>query len=349
MKDYNIIAFDAQYFLHRNFAALKSRTAYNMVSYLPSEVKTEKLGNDGYVIVRYDFTSMTLVKHFVWTICKFIRDSFSCNKIILLWDKPPYHKTRLLNDYKGTRVHHSKELLDEWDVESDPIGYLQELEDYKYELIKQEAKYFIINNLDKIGMPSIIHEGYEADDLAWMFGQIIDNEEVEQKSAICSVDSDWQYWIGNNVDFLNFNKSEVWTIDDVNDDCEGLIKKLDLSLIEAKQIMDSTFYGHNDLKRTTDCTWKDFEQLVTTIRDKDYSLITDKETFDKNMKSFEIWNYPDFQMVNDKISTAINSDRSYLTLDDWITFHNKYGLDITNSYYSNYVKLMSSDETVEEG
>jgi hypothetical protein len=121
-KDYNYIAFDAQYFLQRNFEALKSRTAMPTV-----EVLTEAEGDSttGYVINAFNFDAQDLVKQFFWTIVKLIRDSYSCNKIILLWDKSPYHKMKILGDYKGSRNHHGQEVLDEWDIDKDPEGYLQ--------------------------------------------------------------------------------------------------------------------------------------------------------------------------------------------------------------------------------
>lgn len=328
-KDYKYIAFDAQYFLHRNFAALKSRTAYDMASYLTKEEGDPTIGH---IITKYEFTDMDLVKQFFWTIAKFIREQYTCSKIILLWDKPPYHKTKILPDYKGSRIHHCQELLDEWDIEKDPIGYLQEKEEYRVEKIKSSAKYYIINKLKDYGMISVIEDGYEADDLAWIFSHLDEIENSDQKSAICSVDSDWHYWISKNVDYLHFNNGEVWTYDDVENDCDRLPEKLGLSIFEAKKYMDSLFYSHNDLKQVTNCGWSDFERLVTEIRNGDYHEILDKDTYDKNMKSFEIDGYPEYDKAVIDLTNSLHNG-ILMGVDDFCKEAARSGLNVSRSYY----------------
>lgn len=349
-KDYQYIAFDAQYFLHRNFAALKGRTGYEITSTLED---SEGDSNVSYIITKYNFTTQDLVKQFFWTIAKIVRDSFSCNKIILLWDKPPYHKTTLLPDFKGTRTHHCQELLDDWDIESDPQGYLQEKEDYRIELIKLKAKYWIINNLNKLGMVSVIYDGYEADDLAYLFSHSDSILKSNLKSAICSADNDWLYWISNNVDWINSNKLEAWTYQDAVDECEGMTEKLGIDIFTLKQWMDSTFYSHNDLQRTTNLGWNQFEQLYSEVTNGDYTHITDLDRFRLNMKSFEILNYPEANSVKTLIETALH--QGYRGDMDVFKSLQKDGFSVSESYITNYLNTITDSyykmcpETVQQG
>lgn len=335
MKDYDIIAFDAQYFLYRNMCALQSRTGYSVVDCLKNHI--EGGSDDGYVITTYNFDEHDLVKQFFWTIVKLVRDSFSCNKILLFWDKPPYHKTKILPDFKGTRTHHSQELLDEWDIDNDPLGYLQEIENYRCHKILSASKYWIINELDKFGMPSVIVDGFEADDLAVVFSKIYSQSGPNIKSAICSSDSDWMYWIDQAVDFISFNKKEAWTYQDVLDECEGVPQKLGISVFEIKKWMDSTFYSHNDLKRTTNLGWKEFPQLVEEVRSGDFSNITDKVVFEKNMKSFDIESYDNYSDAVDSIISVITNPVK-LSTDTFYYLKNK-GFKVSKSYCDSYIKL----------
>jgi len=342
--DYNIIAFDAQYFLVKNFSALKSRSYHEEVRFLdPSEGDN----SIGHIICIYDFDYQDLVKQFFWTIAKEIREWFTCHKVLLLWDYPKYHKTELLPDYKSNRVHICKEALDDINAESDPEAYLQMKEDIRIEDIKNQAKWWIINNLNSFGMISVIHKGYEADDLACIFSRdTFGSMGPVGKNAICSIDNDWLYWITEDVDFIKAPKNssgdyEVWTYQDAVDECEGMTDKLGIDIFTLKMYMDSTFYSHNDLMKTSTLGWKDFEQLYNEIQNKDYSHITDVDRLNKNLKSFEIWNYPDFELVCLEVSTAIAKGK----LGTIITYADlkSKGFKVSQKYAENYLTTLSSE------
>lgn len=337
-KDFNYIAFDAQYILHRNFEALKSRTRMDMVASL-----TEDEGDStvGYVISKYDFSAHDLVKQFFWSIVKMTRDSFSCNKILLLWDKSPYHKQTLLPDYKGTRHYTSQEKLDEWDILEDPEGYLQEKENHRADRLKSEAKYWIIDFLDEFGMVSVMHRGYEADDLAYIFSHLPEILDSELPSAICSADNDWYYWISPNTKWISFNAKQAWGYQDAIDECEGMSEKLGMTVFQLKQWMDSTFFSHNDLQRTTDLGWPDFERLYTEVNEGNYENITDKERLHLNLKSFEIWDYPDYEEVVKKLRTALTSGKKGdLEKYEELT---KLGFSVSKNYVSRFLDLISEE------
>lgn len=338
MKDYEYIVFDAQYILVRNFSALMSRTKIPEIRYLKP---TEGNASIGHVIDNWDFTVNSLVKQFFWSIVKVIRDNYSCNKVILLWDSAPYHRSSILSDFKGDRIHHSAELLEEWDIENDPQGYLQEQARIEVEKKKLAAKFWIINNLQDFGMYSVIQPGYEADDLAYMFTHLdIFQDKCNLKSAICSADSDWMYWISNNFDFINFNKMEPWTVDDVIGECSGYPTELGMDLFETKCYSDSLFLSHNGLQRTTNRTWSSFKDIVTHIKNGDYSDLTDVERFKLNMKSFEIWNFPGYDEALSELRAALNKGKlngvSYDTLSS-------RGFEVSRSYCETYQSLLNPD------
>lgn len=333
-KDYKCIAFDAQYFLFRNNAALQSRTCIPTVATLNDDEGDSSIG---YIINKYDYTYQALVKQFFWTIGKFIRDKFSTDKILLLWDEPPYHKSKILPDFKGSRIHHCQETLDNWDVENDPQGYLQEKEDYRCHLIMQQAKYWIINNLSKLGFNSVIVPGFEADDLAYVFSNVWSENTLNDKSAICSADSDWMYWIGERTDFLSFNKAEVWTEEDVDKDWGGMITDMGISVFELKKWADSTFYSHNDLQRTSNINWKQLPKLYSEVKSGDYSLINDVERFKLNMQSFEIEKYPNFKDAVNMIFHAFERDGNEC-INNWDAVHalRKDGFQVSDNYIENF-------------
>lgn len=335
--NYNIMAIDAQYYLFRNLCALKSRTAFDTVDVLDPR---EGDASVGYVITKYDFTAQDLIKQFIYTIVSFIRDQYSCKKFILLWDTPAYHKLRYVPDFKDGRHHYCQQTLDEWDIKSDPEGYLQEKEDYRIDQIKSEAKWWIINNLKDFGMPSAWANGFEADDLAYIFSHNPDINSGSSKSAIVSADSDWLYWCSSNVDWIQYNprkKCDIWTYKDGMSDGEGKYEKLNLSLFEAKMWMDSTFYSHNDLKPTTSCGWNDFEDLVNTARSGDYSMYSDPDRLHRNLNSFKIWDYPNIMEAMDRIISAVN--KSALNSELYEVLKSR-GLNISPSYAQGFVNMM---------
>lgn len=312
----------------KHFSAYKSRseTEMNMVINYPESVE------GSYKVPGYTFDSKDIVQSLVWSFAKIAREHVDCDRCILLWDKSPYFKERILPDFKGHRRRITQEDLELFDVESDPIGYLNLREQLRVEGVKNEAKYWSINNLYKIGFPSIIRGGYEADDLAYLFSEEVKND--DRKCIICSVDSDWKFWINKNVDLYNPVKRKFITYENVWDELGDKVKNLGISLFDVKCYLDSLYNSHNNLKSTTKCRWKDFSKVVSNILNGDYSLIDDMETFEKNMKSFNIASYPGVDDVKSIIRTMI--DRSPLDNETLISNFDslkKDGLRITKRYY----------------
>lgn len=335
-KSYNIIAFDAQYLLHRNFSMMKKQYAISMADCVDS---SEGNSTESHIIYKYEIDVQELVKKVVYSIVKVVRDGFPCNKVILLWDLPPYHKLKWIPDFKGDRIHHNQEYLDSFDPETDPQGYLQEREEVRVEKIKNLAKFFIIDNLSKIGLPSISMIGYEADDLAYIFSQLVEKyDKSDLKSAICSVDSDWMYWISNKVDWIKHTTYEVWTMQDALNDCEGKCEKYGMSIFQMKQLIDSTFYSHNGIGRITNLTWKNIDQLITNLKVKNFSDILDFDQYKNNMKSFEIWNYPQYEAVKGDILNEMMNPVRY-DVDNYNKLRSS-GFTVSQSYIERFIDLL---------
>jgi hypothetical protein len=95
LDSYKYLVFDAQYFLTRNFKAL-NRTCEELP--VLDENGNKVLSEDGTEITFESMTatSDTLVKSFFQSIVKFVRDTASCRKIVLLFDRWPYHKDQIV-------------------------------------------------------------------------------------------------------------------------------------------------------------------------------------------------------------------------------------------------------------
>ena len=327
-RKYRCLAIDAQYFLMKHFSAYKSRseTEMNMVINYPESVE------GSYKVPGYTFDHKDIVQSLVWSFAKIAREHVDCDRCILLWDSSPYFKEKILPDFKGHRLRVTQEDLELFDVESDPVGYLKLREQLRVEGVKSEAKYWAVSNLYKIGFPSIIQKGYEADDLAYLFSEEVKND--DRKYIICSVDSDWKFWINENVDLYNPVKKKLITYEDVWNELGDRVRDLGLSLFEAKCYLDSLYNSHNNLKSTTKCRWKDFDKVVSKILEGDYSLVDDVDTFRKNMESFDIISYPGADDMKRLIRTTV--DRPPLDNETLLSNFNslrKGGLKITQRYY----------------
>ena len=135
-----------------------------------------------------------------WSMGKLIREH-PARKIILLFDKSPYHRTLMVKEYKSSRVYYNEEDLKKLNWDDDPVNYFRVQSQVEFNDIKNHAKYSICKFFPALGMPVIIAKGYEADDLAYIGAR--NCEGLDEKIAICSIDSDWKYRINKNCDVTN--------------------------------------------------------------------------------------------------------------------------------------------------
>ena len=330
------LIFDAQYALVRQWSMLKSQ--YKDWQPIVDSNSNPILDKDGNLIYKecHTYTWQELVKRFFWAIGKVTRDLCSAEKVILLWDKAPYHKVTILGAYKDSREYHDYEELNSCTNPSDK-AYLEEwISDNDK---KNTAKQFIINNLGQLGMISIIHQGYEADDLAYLCSQYL--KEDDEPSTICSSDNDWYYWGSENVDTMTF-KGERWTYQQTKQwEVDNIHAIPEQDLFTIKSIYDSLHGSHNDLRRSIikSNVWYDVQ--YNQILNKDFSNV-DKDIFEKNMKSFDIYHYPKIDEVLKDIDNKIRHYGSIGTTDTKCELLNSNGINVSNSYYETFISNLNN-------
>lgn len=335
MKDYNYVIFDAQYYLVRNWSMMNSRFCIDKV--LVDDNGSPILNEDGTEITyrSANFMSDDIVKLMFYSFAKFLRECASCNRIILCFDTPPYHKTTLLEDYKGSRSHVSEDDLLSIDKITAPLEYAETQEAIRREAMKNEAKKFMIDNFPKLGMDVIYHKGYEADDLAYLISDYI--REDKHKSAIVSIDSDWSYWISPSTNWIKSNNWETWTYQDMLDNHKNELPTSEtIDLFKFKAYTDSIYGSHNDLQSTLGETENDHRTIIENCLRGDYCDISDVELFQKNLKSFDIYNYPEIDLVKEKIKN-LGSGVNAMTIDEFELFRLLNNFKVSTSYYSNFL------------
>lgn len=309
MADYKYAIFDAQYFLTRNFMAMKN------APYLSED---------------------ELVKSFFYSIAKYLRDFVSADKVICLWDKWPYYSTTLLGDtYKGDRYYASEDELEGLDPEKDK----EEIERIEFELrvnkIKQNSKYWIINNLDKLGIVSFLKSGYEADNFAYIISKHLMSD--DRKSVIISIDSDWKYLISEKVDYAHSKTGEIITLEDMN---KEIPEGLDISLYKYKSIIDSLYGSHNNMLRSlrTDLTSFNIKDCIESVLKGELTYFNSEnelELFNKNLSSFNIDDYPEIDKVR-KMMYYLDKKGSIMDESEYSNFRIFNNFKVSSDYYKSF-------------
>lgn len=337
MADYKYDIFDAQYYLTRNFKALIRR--YTVDTNLLDSNDKPILNEEGEPITypTITFTADDLARTFFYSIVKFTREIASCRKVILLFDKYPYHKDAFVEEYKGTRHYATEEDLEGIDKETSPLDYAVTEEEIRRNKIKQEAKYWIINNFDKLGMKVYVRTGYEADDFAGIIARYLRND--DEKSVIVSIDDDWTYFVNENVDYLKPNGTKI-TYEDMK---QELITHTEPSwnfdLYKFKSYIDSLYGSHNDLVQTlkhetiAKCDIKTI--LKSLIEDNDFSILENPELFKAQLASFGVETYPEYDMVI-KSLWYLDKGGSVINDDDFIQFTLMNNFGVRVQYYSDF-------------
>lgn len=273
-KVYDYTVVDGQYILTRNFHLVKS---------------IETLTEGG------------LIKSFLLSMFKLVKEVPTRN-LIVVWDKSPYHRQQILEDYKGDRVYSTKEDLEREDLTEEEKKKIQQ--DIKEFELKTFVKYYLIKNSNKLGWNSLIIPGYEADDLAFICAR-------ELKGDIClaSTDSDWKYFILENSDHYNL-RGVTTTFQEIVDKESG-----DVDIFLHKSVIDSLYGSHNFLKNvsTTAGTRKrklKSEQIIKMMTENDYSFAADKDLFIKQFSTFDVKSFPDYDEVKDRINNLKPVDQS---------------------------------------
>jgi len=286
---------------------------------------------------KYTFGIHDLTQSIFWSISKFIREGYSCRIPIIVFDKAPYHKLTFLTDYKGDRHYYSEEDLEGIDKDTNPKEWHETSEEIRANEIKQNAKYWIVENFPKLGIPVIIHPGYEGDDLAYLTANAL--KEDTEKSALVSIDGDWSYLTNPNVDHLKPNGDKITYQDMVNTEMAELTDLKDLSLYKLKSFSDSVFGSHNNLTSVELTDDIGFKELITHLYHDQFDILKDKDLYLRQLRSFDVYSYPEIDIVkgliNNNLKPTYPMDEQEFSLLRTMT-----GFKVSVDYYLNTIENM---------
>lgn len=295
MEKFNYLAIDAQLVLTRNFHRLRS----------------------GYL------TEGGLVKSFLQSIVKLCREVPTEN-VITLWDRSPYHRHAIMSDYKGDRKYYTESDLTDELSEEERSKIERDIADFK---LRNKVKYYLINNSVKLGMPSILHEGYEADDLAF-----ICSRNLEGKVCIASSDSDWKYLLTETSTHYDL-KGNFTGYDDMKSESGPVDPFL------HKAIVDSLYGSHNFLKDVSTVKIGP-EKVIELMQLGDYSFTSDKELFLKQFDSFGVTRFPDYNKVVNKVKSTKTDFDKVMTESEFSQFTIDNHIKVTTKYFTDHIERL---------
>lgn len=325
MRDhYNIILFDGSYFLYRN----------------------QSIG-------RGNLSPHKLAGSFIQSVVKLVRESgITFDVGFLAFDKKPYHRTEILKGkYKDSREDFSEiDVAVQEDIVKKSYGdelvkakaLLEHMKETRKQLKIRLDAIEILKNLDKFGLTTLSYAGYEADDIARIITSVYSDK---YSILLVSIDSDWVGLVNDNVDYLRCrhnNKKDFYNIETIKGYPDYISMRDDgleeMGLAWYLQILEAMGVGHNDMRRCwmserpvtigeVVAEWED----LTKLRDL-YGF--DAETFMRQVSTFEISKFPDYDKVVESIK-HIN-----YKLEDKSQFNSKFIYELCTGIWINYYKQL---------
>lgn len=301
-KDYDIIFLDAQIILTRN---------HSMVGAHCRDLLCDDFGE--FIDCKWSFDEVVRrsVTSFWYSIAKLLR-AYSTKKLVFLWDKSPYHKARII-----------KEMYQQDTYKSDRVFDTSEIS-YCLFCARQAARQHIMDSAKLFGIRSIIHPGYEADDLAFISARLF----PDQKIGLASHDSDWPYYLTPNSEVINTMKFNLIYYDKFKD--ETLLGMDPYEYVRYS----SSFYGsHNNLLRTVSKKHykREFEEVYADViaGENLEEIFDDKSLFDAQLASWDIMNFPEIEDVKSEILNSVNEPIKFGTDQDWLNnWFNSSGIKV---------------------
>ena len=304
-----------------------------------------------------EYNFLDVVKSSIQTINKLSRDyGVSSDKFILVFDSwskdyQGYYRSWLLKDkvtYKSSRKFESVDELKR--MEQDPNVTEQELHDYACRLYENQQRMEalkVMKNLGKIGIPAIWAESFEFDDIAYMAGVLMSNE--DKPSVIVTKDSDLKYCTTPKLDYFSLptggSDPEITTYDQMWSEVpdsykpaleEGAKNGFGSGLYYFKAIMDSLGDGHNDLSKTRRPKTNGLK-VIGEVLAGDYTNVLDIDLFRRQIETFQVFNFPKAMEAYQTIC-SIPKIGHYADMDDFKTFCDSIGLTgISDSYYQEFL------------
>lgn len=340
MNHYKYLIFDAQYLLTRNFK-LKCNFTKEGDEYLLGDGTPS---GKHYIVPDFDY--LELAKLFFWSIAKFTREVASCKKVILLWDKYPYHKLNYIKAYKDDRKYYTDDDLIGLDHDKDIDNIIRIQFESDCNKIKQKTKYWIIDNFDKLGMKSYIKTGYEADDWGSIVSQYLSDHEPNEKSAVVSSDSDWDYFVKPTIDRITTGRknvqSTIITYDSMINKWGPALDKYGLDLYRLKSIIDSSYGSHNALRCTLKNSSEILDKVLSEYQNYNSELFGDYGLFKAQLDSFNYTDYPEYDKVL-KSLWYLDKGPEIMSEIEYTDFCLSTGFGVTLSYYTRFVNTLSKE------
>lgn len=311
-----------------------------------------------------DYSPGEIIQMTIWSLNKFARDyGLTADKYVFAVDKwepswNGYYTTYLLGGaYKDSRgdiesakgkadplsTYMTREKFEE--LKKDPSSTPEIIEEAEKKLYfnetKQKAKFALMYELGKFGVPSIFLPGYEADNLMYLASMLLYDPQ-EKPSILVTKDSDVSYCTSPKM--LQFKmpvgKSEAKfiTYEDMYDTMPQEIKDRGISLYQYKAFIDSLGVdGHNGMRKSikdrTDST-----RAILNIMNGDFSDLNDVDLFKKQMETFDIAKYPRFEEAKRQITDILPNAGRLGSLEEFHKFCNKYDINrISDKYYVEFI------------
>lgn len=293
------------------------------------------------------FTAGDVVRTIIQTINKVSRDhGITMDKCLLLNDTYSkeyngYFRTKLLGGlYKTSRIHLSTEEITE--IRNNPEVSEKEKEkaelNYFKDKIKKEAKKLLRDYGNNFGLPNVSVSGWEFDDLVRLSSILLMQDPESKPSIIISKDSDLQYALTPKLDYFKIptakSTPETITYSYMMSTVPREILDKGLGLYEYKSYVDSLGGGHNDMLRSKKPRINTNRAILKILEGEGKSVIEDEELFNRQLKTFSIQDFPNYDEAKDKLMSAFLSDGKIQPYPEFRTFSDVMGINTNKSFIS---------------
>lgn len=344
-NNYKFAFFDAQLILVRTIKALSPRSPEGIVK-------------------RED-----VMRTFLYSIFKVVREK-GVDRPVLLWDSSPYHKKDILESflpeshYKADRwiqedIGELKDKIAQLGIQIDSLRGVPESEEQIAKLekeianinqriknqiadtanfeIRQDIKYYFINELGKYGMSSVIKKGWEADDIAYLYANLVKPD--PRKSLVVTTDTDWEYWINDNVDKYNNYSGIITTAEEVRKRHEDVLSKFpEWDLFKLKMYLDVCYGSHNNLYRTLN--EKSKGKKLWEILDNLDEYIEDKNMYDAQLATWDFTRYPDYDFMSNSLDWYLK-EGAIASREDYHNFLKTNKIGMNPEKYREFVSYLN--------
>lgn len=293
MKHYRYGIIDKSILLHRNYQALKH--AYK-----------DRL------------TAGLLLKSCIQSIFRIPRDFIEVDRLIIVNDAKPYHKSKIIESLKGKSEYKADRPKD-----ADPSKFLE---------IYGGASYGLSEFCNKFGILNVKYAGYEADDLAYILGQELSTP--DDPVVLISFDSDWFYLTSPNVHYFNLREKKCY---DYSMCCRKVGKPTDLKMLDY-MILQSAFLGsHNNLKCVVSDKYKKVpvQKLLEHYLAGRAEVFTDMKLAEAQIKSWNIKGFPNYDEIVE-FSHTITPTAKFSDVQTFRDFIKKYDIDLSIDSYKRF-------------